>query len=64
MAGRVHCGKRVTTAIQEQFTPIVEEAIQSIINDRINDRLKSAIEAEEKGKTGEDELISDKASAT
>ena len=64
MAGRVHCGKRVTTAIQEQFTPIVEEAIQSIINDRINDRLKSAIEAEEKGKTGEDETISDEASAT
>ena len=48
MAGRVHCGKRVTSTIQEQFKPIVHEAILAIINDRINDRLKSAIEAEDK----------------
>lgn len=62
MAGRVHSGKRVTTVIQDQFKPIVEEAIQSIINDRINDRLKSAIEAEEKSKNDEDNSISDEAS--
>ncbi|WP_341901103.1 type I restriction endonuclease [Synechococcus sp. UW140] len=62
MAGRVHSGKRVTTVIQDQFKPIVEEAIQSIINDRINDRLKSAIEAEEKSKNDEDNTISDEAS--
>ena len=44
MAGRVHSGKRVTSSIQEQFKPIVQEAILAYINDRVNDRLKSAIE--------------------
>jgi len=44
MAGRVHSGKRVTSTIQEQFKPIVQEAILAYINDRVNDRLKSAIE--------------------
>lgn len=44
MASRVHSGKRVTSSIQEQFKPIVQEAILAYINDRINDRLKSAIE--------------------
>ena len=55
MASRVHCGKRVTSTIQEQFKPIVHEAILAIINDRINDRLKSAIEAEDKIKETSDD---------
>ena len=45
MARRVHSGKQVTSKIQEQFKPIVQEAIQAYINERVNDRLKSAIEA-------------------
>jgi hypothetical protein len=44
MAVRVHSGKRVTSSILEQFKPIVQEAILAYINDRVNDRLKSAIE--------------------
>lgn len=45
MASRVHSGKRVTSSIQEQFKPIVKEAIHAFISDRVNDRLKVAIEA-------------------
>lgn len=53
MAGRVHSGKRITSGVQEQFKPIVYEAIQSIIKDRVNDRLKSAMEVEQQSKIDE-----------
>lgn len=44
MASRVHSGKRVTSSIQDQFKPIVQEAILAFINERVDARLKSAIE--------------------
>jgi hypothetical protein len=44
MASRVHSGKRVTSSIQDQFKPIVQEAILAYINEKIDARLKSAIE--------------------
>jgi len=53
MASRVHSGKRITSGVQEQFKPIVAEAIQSIIKDRVNDRLKSAMEVEQQSKSEE-----------
>ena len=56
MARRIHSGKQVTTRIQEQFKPIVQEAIQAYINEKINDRLKSAIEAGNQTET--EEIIS------
>lgn len=44
MASRVHSGKRVTSSIQDQFKPIVQEAILAFINEKVDARLKSAIE--------------------
>jgi hypothetical protein len=44
MASRVHSGKSVTSKVKDQFKPIIQEAILAYINDRVNDRLKSAIE--------------------
>ena len=44
MASRVHSGKRVTSGIQDQFKPIVQEAILAYINEKVDARLKSAIE--------------------
>jgi len=47
MASRVHSGKRVTAGIKEQFKPIVVEAIKAYINDRISERLTTAMQAEQ-----------------
>jgi hypothetical protein len=44
MASRVHSGTRVTSSIQDQFKPIVQEAILAFINEKVDARLKSAIE--------------------
>jgi hypothetical protein len=44
MASRVHSGKRVTSSIQDQFKPIVQEAILAYVNEKVDARLKSAIE--------------------
>ncbi len=48
MATRIHSGKQVTARVKELFEPIVSEAITSYINDRIAERLKSAMQAEAK----------------
>lgn len=45
IASRVHSGKSVTSKVKEQFKPIIQEAIIAYVNDKVNDRLKSAIEA-------------------
>lgn len=34
---------RVTAQVKEQFTPIITKAFQQLINDKLNDRLKSAL---------------------
>jgi len=52
MAARIHSGKQVTVKVKELFEPIVAEAITSYINDRIAERLKSAMQAE--GKAAQD----------
>jgi hypothetical protein len=46
MAVRVHSAQRITGQLQEKFKPIVIDAIKSYINDRINERLNTAMEAE------------------
>lgn len=34
---------RVTVLVKEQFTPVIKKAFQELINDKLNDRLKSAL---------------------
>jgi hypothetical protein len=46
MASRVHTQKKVTAQLIEKFKPVVFDAIKSVINDRINDRLSSAMTEE------------------
>jgi hypothetical protein len=46
MAVRVHSAQRITGQLQEKFKPIVMDAIKSYINDRINERLNTAMEVE------------------
>lgn len=46
MARRVHTAERVSGQLIEKFRPVVIDAIKAVINDRINERLSSAMEAE------------------
>ena len=45
-ATKVYAGKKVTGKIREQFVDLTKRALHQFINDRINDRLKSAMSAE------------------
>jgi predicted type IV restriction endonuclease len=40
--GSTHTG-RITAQVKEQFTPIIAKAFQQFINDKLSDRLKSAL---------------------
>ena len=53
MARRVHTAERVSGQLVEKFKPVVIDAIKAVINDRINERLSSAMEAE-KGDAAEE----------
>jgi hypothetical protein len=58
--GHVYTGLK-TQPVIEQFTPIVKQAINLLINGRINDRLKSALTSdEEKTEVLEEETILEK----
>jgi predicted type IV restriction endonuclease len=46
MARRVHTAERISGQLIENFKPIVADAVKGIINDRINERLSSAMESE------------------
>lgn len=46
MARRVHTAERVSGQLVEKFKSVVIDAIKAVINDRINERLNSAMEAE------------------
>lgn len=46
MAKRVHTAERVSSQLLEKFKPVVVDAIEVVINERINDRLSSAMKAE------------------
>jgi hypothetical protein len=46
MARRIHTAERVSGQLVEKFKPVVIDAIEAVINDRINDRLSSAMKAE------------------
>ena len=56
MARRVHTAERVSGQLIEKFKPVVIDAIKAVINDRITDRLSSAMEAEKEAAT-EDEPV-------
>jgi predicted type IV restriction endonuclease len=43
MASRVQPGGRMTTAVKEQFQPILSASIAALIRDRVNERLTSAL---------------------
>ena len=45
-ARRVHTAERLTDQLLEKFKPVVFDAIKSVINDRFNDRLSSAMTEE------------------
>jgi len=59
MAKRVHSQKNVTSNVINNFRPIVIEAIDSVINDRISERLSSALEAEKRKPIGGEEAEKD-----
>lgn len=46
MASRVHSARRTSSHLLDRFKPIVVDAIKAYINDRINERLSSAMEAD------------------
>jgi hypothetical protein len=46
MAGRVHSARRTSSQLLEKFKPIVIDAIKAYINDKINERLSSAMEVD------------------
>lgn len=46
MASRVHSAKRTSSQLLDKFKPIVIDAIKAYINDRINERLSSAMEVD------------------
>ena len=46
MARRVHTAERISGQLIERFKPVVIDAIQAVVNDRVNSRLNSALEAE------------------
>lgn len=52
MARRVHTAERVSGQLIEKFRPVVIDAIKAVINDRINERLSSAMEAERVSASG------------
>lgn len=57
MARRVHTAERVSVQLLEKFKPVVIDAIKAVINDRINERLSSAMEAEKANHKEESEAI-------
>ncbi|MCT0208668.1 type I restriction endonuclease [Synechococcus sp. CS-1332] len=59
MAARIHSGKQVTAKVKELFEPIVADAIDSYINNRIAERLKSAMQAEGKSAQESQEVETD-----
>ena len=46
MARRVHTAERISAQLIERFKPVMIDAIQAVVNDRVNSRLNSALEAE------------------
>lgn len=46
---------RFTSAVREQFTPLVQRALQQLIRERVSDRLRSALEHEDAPAEASDE---------
>ncbi|MCO6428855.1 type I restriction endonuclease [Nitrosomonas communis] len=53
VCAEVHNGKRFTPAIKEQFTQITKNAFHQFIGEKINERLKMAMEPATEVKTGD-----------
>lgn len=48
---------RFTKSVRDEFEPIVKKALQQFVNERINQRLESALEQEEVVQSSEDETV-------
>jgi hypothetical protein len=55
---------RVTAQVKEQFVPVITKAFQQLINDKLNDRLKSALSIAEPSVTVSPESASSQPQAT
>ncbi|AFY74959.1 hypothetical protein Syn7502_03059 [Synechococcus sp. PCC 7502] len=54
---RTNLGSKFTATAKEQFTPIVAKAFQQFINEKITDRLRSALQSEVKPIIEEEKLV-------
>lgn len=52
---RTNPGSRFTTAVREQFTQLTSKAVQQFISERVNDRLRSALDNESASKAAKSE---------
>jgi predicted type IV restriction endonuclease len=60
---RTNSGNKFTSAAKEQFTPIVTKAFQQFINERISDRLRSALQSEIKPVVEEEKIVPEDSSS-
>lgn len=60
---RTNVGSKFTASAKEQFTPIVTKAFQQFINERISDRLRSALQSEIKTTVDEEKAGAEETSS-
>lgn len=60
---RTNSGSKFTSTAKEQFTPIVAKAFQQFINERIGDRLRSALQSEIKPVVEEEKTVPEESSS-
>ena len=60
---RTNAGSKFTATAKEQFTPVVTKALQQFINERISDRLRSALQSETKLTIEEEKVYSEEPSS-
>ncbi len=59
IAGRIHEGARITAAVKSQFENLITASIGSLIRDRVNERLTSALSASNLQDGGSDDAGAD-----
>ncbi|MDJ1185155.1 type I restriction endonuclease [Roseofilum casamattae] len=60
---QTNAGSKFTAAAREQFTPVVIKALQEFINERISDRLRSALESDKKTVIEEEKVVQEEPSS-
>jgi len=46
LAGRVYSGGKITAAVRDQFTELTQRALRDFVRERINERLKTALDTD------------------